>query len=384
MLKNNTDKCVVKVHMRSDQSLVDRIDDRYQDYHVILAAPDWVQTGLRLIRQTLNRDIVVDITDSTGRHETEQICGEITLKNLQLMARNESWNGMGEINFGNFQDISPEIVYALKDLVRQCVIIGRDWTTHYGGYPKGNQRIRQKERVYICDLIGLQFQNDYNSGRLVLISDSLPKGLLDQFIYEQVVGEKKPTSLDAVYDKSERFEERNGIYFDKKAYIKFVAKDVLITGLALDHCVTESVNFKFLKYGTGYFAGSYRDILESLIGQGVAQGLAELLPRQQHIKSIELPFYDQNPIIDKVCAENNVQLKYGRDDALLKTHPNHTTATTNCADPHASIGNKMGFGSIDGAIAENLDFKAMKLCPIINKLITQNFIIDQSYEVETR
>ena len=73
-----------------------------------------------------------------------------------------------------------------------------------------------------------------------------------------------------------------------------------------------------------------------------------------------------------VCAENNVQLKYSRDDALLKTHPNYTTATTNCADPHASIGNKMGFGSIDGAIAENLGFKAMKLSPIINKFIMEH------------
>ena len=219
------------------------------------------------------------------------------------MARNESFNTSGKINFANFQDISPEIVYALKDLVRQCVIIGRDWTTHYGGYPKDNNRVQQKERVYICDLIGLQFQNDYNSGRLVLISDSPPKGFLDEFIYEQVVGEKKPSYVNSANDKSGRFELRNGIYFDKKAYIKFVAKDVLITGLASDDCVTESVNFKFLKYGTGYFAGSYRDILESLIGQGVAQGLAELLPRQQHIKSIELPFYDQNPIIDSLCRK---------------------------------------------------------------------------------
>ena len=360
--------------MRSDQRLEDRLDDRYQDDHVILAAPDWVQTGLKLIRQTLNRDIVLDITDSTGRHDTEEICGEITLRHLQLMARNESFNTSGKINFRNFQNISPDMVYALKYLVRQCVIVGRDWTTHYGGYPDGNHRVRQKERVYICDLIGLQFQNNYNSGRLVFIDNRLPKWFLDEFIYEQVVGEKKPSYVDAANDESGRFQKRNGIYFDKKAYIKFVAKDVLITGLALDHCISESVNFKFLKYGTGYFAGSYRDILESLIGQGVAEGLAELLPRQQHIKSIELPFYDHNPIIDKVCAENNVQLKYDRDDALLKTHPNYTTATTNCADPHASIGNKMGFGSIDGAIAENLGFKAMKLCPLINKKMMEYFL----------
>ena len=360
--------------MREDQRMDDRVDDRYQNDNVILAAPQWLLIGLQMIRQELNRDIVLDISDRNGKREMEQICGELSLRHLQLMARNESWNTSGKIDFGNFHGISHNIVHALKDLVRQSVIVGQEWTTHYGGFPSDSPRVEQRERVYICDLIGLQFQNDYNSGRLVLISDSLPKGLLDQFIYEQVVGEKRPTYLDATNDKSGRFEQRNGIYFDKKAYIKFVAKDVLITGLALDHCVTESVNFKFLKYGTGYFAGSYRDILESLIGQGVAEGLAELLPRQQHIKSIELPFYDQNPIIDKVCAENNVQLKYGRDDALLKTHPNYTTATTNCADPHTSIGNKMGFGSIDGAIAENLIQKALTLCPIINKILSEIYL----------
>lgn len=342
-------------------------DNSFQDNNVIIAAPKWVENALKIIRQEIRKDIELTIEDRMGRQLTQKVLSDLTLKHLQMMARNESSNKPGIIDFGKYQGISDEVVFALKDLVRQTVIVGSDRTTHYGGYPKHSPRVEQIDKVFVCDLIGLDFRNQYNSGRLVLIGNDIPKGLLDDLIYKNVVGEEKPSLKEAANDINGRYHYQNGVYFDQKAYKKFVAKDVLITGLALNECADRELNLKFLKYGTGYFAGHYKRILESLIGQGVAEGLALLLPRQHRIKAVELPFFTSNPMIDKVCEENKVRLMYGQNDALQRSYPDWTTATTNCSDGNASAGNAMGFGSIDGCIAENLESKAKKFSPIINQ-----------------
>lgn len=114
-----------------------------------------------------------------------------------------------------------------------------------------------------------------------------------------------------------------------------------------------------------------------MLGRGVADGLEnllKLLPKNHRIKRIELPFFDENPHINCVCSKYDVELKYGKDDALKKTQLEYTTATTNSADPHTTTGNKMGFGSVDGAIAENLGGKAIKFSPIINQLMKECFV----------
>ena len=55
-----------------------------------------------------------------------------------------------------------------------------------------------KERVLIADLVALQFQRAYNTGRQVIIPkhESL-KGLLDELIFENVVGEPKRSFQEA-------------------------------------------------------------------------------------------------------------------------------------------------------------------------------------------
>lgn len=198
-------------------------------------------------------------------------------------------------------------------------------------------------------------------------------------------------------DSQQRFIACSGVFFDSKAYVEFVANDVILAGMALNHCATEPLNFKFLKYGTGYFAGQFSNLLQKFIGeirnlqykgsskfrdifrlgQGVAKGLRlllERLPKSHMIKRVELPFYSQNFVIDYVCSKYNIEVNYGTDDCLKKTHCKYTTATTNCADSHATTGNKMGFGSIDGAIAENVRGKAIKFTPFINELMEEFFI----------
>lgn len=104
------------------------------------------------------------------------------------------------------------------------------------------------------------------------------------------------------------------------------------------------------------------------------ENLLRTLPEGNTLKRIELPFFDPCPSIDLVCSAYNVELKYSKDDALKSTRRGYTIATTNSADPHTMTGNKMGFGSVDGAIAENLRGKAVKFSPIINQLMKECFV----------
>jgi hypothetical protein len=204
-----------------------------------------------------------------------------------------------------------EVIYSLKDLVRQCVIIGSDRTTHFGGYPNATL-VQQNELVYICDLAALQFQKSYNSGRLVLIHRKPIKlysllnpteGLIDDLIFENIVKEKKLTFGEvSKLSSSERYVKlRKNCYFDSYAYKKFVINDILLTGIALNDCLSEDkvdVNFKFLKYGTGFFAGSLstKQVLEQNISDAVIDGFEQLFEKHdsQWIKSIEFPFYEFN------------------------------------------------------------------------------------------
>ena len=81
------------------------------------------------------------------------------------------------------------MILSIKDLVRQCIIVGKDETTHYGGY--GSKSVSQNQRVIVVDLIALQFQKEYNTGRLILIKPNTIKGELDDIIFRNVVGEEK-------------------------------------------------------------------------------------------------------------------------------------------------------------------------------------------------
>ncbi len=129
------------------------------------------------------------------------------------------------------------------------------------------------------------------------------EGLIDDLIFENIVKEKKLT-FDEVSElsSSERYVKlSNNCYFDSYAYKKFVINDVLLTGIALNDYLSSDkveVNFKFLKYGTGFFAGSIstRQVLEQNISDAVIDGFEQLFEKHdsQWIKSIEFPFYNFN------------------------------------------------------------------------------------------
>ena len=350
----------------------------------MIYAPEWVKEGLRIISSHIPPGIGFDIYDGKGSSKVGSLTieGQISLQQLVMISRNEPENVTGIINFKNYEPniVDKSVIYALKDLVRQCVIVGKDKTTHYGGYPRGSP-IPQKDKVYIADLAGLQFQRSYNSGRLVLIDKNTPSGLLDELIYRSVVGENKRSFDEAAADASGRYVKlfSQNQYFDSTAYKKFVSNDLLLAGLALnDISENEEINFKFLKYGTGFFAGSseMQVILDQYIIEGVREGIQILFASHnpKWIKSIELPFYDFDDQILAICKNHNVECKFSRDDALKKTHPQLVTATTNCADPHVVMGNEMGYSSVDAAISQNLESRGHIFSPCVNKLMGAQFI----------
>ena len=231
------------------------------------------------------------------------------------------------------------------------------------------------EPIVLIDLIGLQFQQEYNTGRLVLVAQDLPEGAFDEYIFESIVGEPRKKFGQVKYDKTGRYKKYDHVYFDTYAYKKFVANDLLMVCLALHKMNLVNVNMKFLKYGCGFFAGEYSRELDRNIGDGIYMGLEKLFKSGKNmIKAFEFTFYDHFHEIDRLCERYGIECKWSKEDSLKSTHPNQITATTNCADPHSVTGNEMNFSSIDATIGENILSKGFKFSPIINTAMNYEFI----------
>lgn len=369
------------IRLRDDQdlSLADSIKDGSS---ISVFAPRWVEKALATLAAKM-KGASFSVLDHKNKRlvDSFRVDRIISLQQLQMMARNEPTNVTGAIDFALYRpDITdPKVIFAIKDLVKFCTMVGKQRTTHYGGY-MGSQ-LPQSADLYICDLIGLQFQKSYNSGRLVLIGDNVPSGLLDDFIYENSVGQKKPTVKQCAKDTTGRFVLVNdNVYFDTVAYMKIVANDVILVGLALEQMADQDLNLKFLKYGSGFFAGSFkiRQVVNQYIVDGIADGVTELFGRHspKRIKRLELCHYGDSPIdkLKDVCNKIGIKLKISRDDALKKTSGRLITAVTNCADPHAAFGNEMGFSSVDAMIAENLEGKGHAFNPCLNATMKSAYI----------
>ncbi|ODN02207.1 hypothetical protein Ocin01_04457 [Orchesella cincta] len=401
-----------KIYLRRYQSLCQR--DTHSSQDTTIFAPLWVKEGLTELAEHL-KGTTFEVFDSPSYSRRDnpsstqpvesftinENFNDQSLKILQKVARNESHNTSGVINTSLYSDIKDKrVLYSIRDLVRQCIIVGTDEITKCGGYHCAVER-QTKQRVYVCDLAALQFQQAYNTGRLVLIQKEEPyKGILDDLIYEQVVGERKKQFDEIVssWDSNNketrsRYIRHDGFglpgkgycFIDSKAYRKFVALDVLLSGLALGEIASkneEKLNFKFLKYGTGFFAWKFGTVLNNLILPGVIDGLEHLFMRNDEkvkasIKNVELPFYKIDFKSMKRIKE--FQAKYGvsiiatSNDALKQTC-GLITATTNCGDNHAVCGNEMEYGSVDAAIAENLASKGNKFSANINTMMSERYI----------
>jgi hypothetical protein len=355
------------IHLRHDQSSSD-IPPSTKD-GVTVFAPSWVQEGLELLVNAM-KDTSFKVVDN-GSNKSKVIDEfKISEKNplsliaLQRISRNEGRNVTGVIQKGNYPNIDKKVVYSLKDLCRQTVIVGKDETTHYGGYPRNSETpTKQADPVWIVDLAGLQFQQAYNTGRLVLICEKPIEGILDHLIYEKVVGEPK-MSYEKVEHVSKndlryvKFESKvfGNCFLDTFAYRQFVAQDVLLMGMALSESCAEigdKVNMKFLKYGTGFFAGEFADILNWNILEGVVDGLEKLFIETKNnkvgevIRAVELPFFavprpgsELDVRLKELGAKVSLEVAFSRRDCLESTMKSLglITATTNCGDSHAAFG----------------------------------------------
>ena len=249
---------LITVEMRHDQRCKDIGDQHYVDSAVYVVAPDWVRGLLVKLTNKLrttetNYMRIVQFDKKEAFHKIESFNRlMVNLNILQMLARNETLNKTGEIKTNLYGKIDQATVLSFKDLVKHSIIIGLDWTTHYGTY---RNRVQQDEPVLLIDQIGLQFQRDVNSGRLVLIGDNLPKGLVDDNIFKNVVGEDKKTLDQVKSDTTGRYVKHKDVYFDTYAYQMFVRHDFILVCQALHKLDWTEVNLKFLRDRTEILAG---------------------------------------------------------------------------------------------------------------------------------
>lgn len=362
-----------RIYLRHDQSVLQR--QLFSTNLVTIFAPVWVKEGLKTLGQHLN-GVKFDVYESHPDPDAEDTIVESftitedfnhqSLATLQKIARNEAHNISGVMNKTLYEDIKdPKLLYSIRDLVRQCIIVGVDTCSSCGGY-KCAMESQNRSRVYLCDLAALQFQQPYNTGRLILVQkNEHHKGILDDFIYANVVGEQRQ-SFEKVLDKwangdvatNQRYLRHGGFgpgngpcFIDTKAYCSFVKMDVILSGTAIAKMVTthhpeDKINFKFLKYGTGFFARKFANELDRLILSGVLDGLEQLFMKPDvlnAIKCVELPFYKSDPKSDDrikaLISKFGIHVVFGNNDALKEsTIPNLIVATTNCGDNHTVCG----------------------------------------------
>lgn len=124
-----------KIYLRYDQKISDI--GQHINPAISLYAPKWVSEGLHILGERLE-GTEFEIYDSSSKTGTSRfkLSSPLTLSQLQKTARNEQSNTSGRIELANYQpalENKLDEIIALKDLVRQTIIVGKDTTTHYGG-----------------------------------------------------------------------------------------------------------------------------------------------------------------------------------------------------------------------------------------------------------
>lgn len=387
-----------RIYLRFDHEKI----TEYSDATVCIFAPSWVEKvvaaiGDELCQYTSSFDIYNCEGHKLGDFPINKEC--FGLKELVAISRNEAINVSGHIKLEYYGAIPADLVYAIKDLVRHCVIVGRDQGTHVGGYPRSFKRKPKSQPVYICDLSGLQFQQEINSGRLVLIGGDLPQGKYDNEIFKATVGEKKKSLAEVELflkdNKADRYvniaqDANSSIYLDLVAYRKFVAQDVVLSGVGINKLAQqhkEKILFKFRSYGTGFFAGDLGGKIDSdklkaqlkeHIQEAVMQGLSVLFKDKDNSKwihKIGLPFgKDKKKPESLTVGWRKIKILYD-NNAPLDGARFFKVATTNCADPHVVMGNEMNHGSTDASVAENIQSKGNKFSPILNKEMKGEYVV---------
>jgi hypothetical protein len=374
-----SDKKIIISNYRRDMSYEEKNTEFYDNSTVGMYAPNWVRDALAQLNTALT-----GVTLKKPGGVVEDIKLPLTLQMLFKLARNESENGNGDIAFYLYANLPREIVLALKDLARHVVIAGVTETTHFGGYRSVDQRVKQQQEILIGDMAGLSFRRFYDTGRLVLIGADLPRGKLDDFIFEKVVGESKKTVQNCASDKTGRYikvtwEDKKDLYLDTLAYQRFVAQDFIIYARAMAKTAQgETLNLKFLQQGMGLAAGPFEKQLQKPFLDGIHLGLRILFAQYaneiQNIKKIELPYCPETPerpAIEATCLKHDRLCTFTQYDAAQKTST-YTTATTTCSNLHAAPGNRLQHDGVAGSIAENVVGKLHDFSPVHNRKMKED------------
>ncbi len=334
------------------------------DDQVIVAAPYWVAKALKKLTPYF-KDVPFKIGTST---KTWQVKDGMTLMDLVALGKNQLRQRTDTINFNLYDGINKEAVISLRDLVKYCVVVGRDADINI------NKGLNHTVEMTICDVSHFQFQTLASTGRLVLLSDeALTKGILDDEIFQVVVGETKQTYQSAKEDTTNRFLagtlDNKNILLDTKAYQHFVAQDFMLALTALNESYQEKnkvpFNFKFSKFSryASLLQGQAQEHLLLHFTLGILKALNQISEKRphlfKHIKRLELPFYKEanNPHLDRVL--DNIQF-------ILEKNTIQFACDDGTSDPIGINEYKTAMACNAHIITPNLQDKARKLNPLCN------------------
>ncbi|MCW8452255.1 hypothetical protein [Legionella quinlivanii] len=324
---------------------------------------------------------------------------ELTARHLQILARNESSNVTGIMNTGLYQGkLSDNKIARLRCLVKATNGAGIVQVNAYGGYPHGNpiHTYPNPRRMIVVDQAGLQWQSDFrNTGGMFFYPDNpadahLPNGYAawQAESFRDMYGYQRPAT-------PENYRQISWYGVSGKLDLNLVANAISAEFLQTWHAVVaqgEELNqgdlicLKFLKAGMGFFAhgvpGADKPYLEHARLQGILQALRTIaaLPENQRAAAIgrigrlELPFSGNvqagaaaNPPgyretleqIGRVATQLGLQWGGTPTDDVFVERQGFINACTNCADPHAMIGNEGGHASVDAAMSSNANLDGL-------------------------
>jgi hypothetical protein len=327
----------------------------------------------------------------TNQNETfPSQLSQFTARHLQILARNEAWNTDGTMKIDLYKgSLTADKIARLRCLVKATTVAGVTHATHFGGYPKQDslEKFHVAQKVIVIDQSGLQWQNDLrNTGGMFFYpipikmdAEDIPEGYASwqKDMFQSMYGRDRPTvpssnvmlvNWNKVPGRLDLDQVANAIEVEFRQ-----ALDAAVSQGNVSLGPKEKINFKFLKAGMGFFATGLKVDkwpLENARLLGIEQALRKIeqLPEAERVAAlgkvgrIELPFSasppHSDPIINRIkTLVENLNLGWGgtpSEDAFV-TRVGFINATTNCADPHAMIGNEGGYSSVDAAIASNAD-----------------------------
>ena len=309
---------------------------------------------------------------------------QLTSMHLQILARNERINVDGTMKTRLYQGLlSEDQVSRLRCLVKGSNVAGLVYANRMGGYRGKRVAFPQPVKTIVIDQAGLQWQSDFrNTGGMHFYPENDKDPLLplnyagwQHQMFQAMYGKTrsiKPSekTMDVVWNGLRGKLDLNLV--SNALAVEFSqALDAAVNQGNLELKPDDVINFKFMRAGMGFFASGLKGNLHELRVarlegiQLALQRIADLpqLERQSvlgKVGRIVLPHSNDAPHTDTVLAKiqtlvEELGLVWGgvpEEDPFLVVD-GYVNATTNCADPHAMIGNEGGHSSVDASISCN-------------------------------